>query len=82
MNDFKKMDSVELEALINNAKMELHRRKTERANKLITKVCDALNELQAMGVSFVFEDDDGYDVWVFDGQRTFTPDNFKIPEVK
>ena len=77
---YHKMDNAELEALIREAEAELVRRKNERANKLIDKACDILNELQSIGVVFFFQEEDEYGdpnaVYVFDGERTFTPENF------
>ena len=83
MNEFKKMSNEELIAVIADAQTELTRRKNERANKLITKACDVLNELQSLGVIFFFEEQDdeygdSHDVYIFDGKRTFTSENFYI----
>ena len=82
MADLVKMTNTELAALINSAQAELDRRKTERANKLIEKACDTLNELQSLGVIFSFEEQsdygDSYTICVFDGERIFTPDNFHM----
>ena len=82
MNELIKMTNTELAALISGAQAELTRRKTERANKLIEKACDILNELQSLGVEFFFEEQseygDSHAVYVFDGERTFTPNNFFI----
>ncbi len=87
MTELTKMTNIELSALINGAQAELTRRKTERANKLISKACDILNELQSLGVVFFFEEQsdygDSHAVYVFDGERTFTPDNFyMVKEIK
>lgn len=80
MTELVKMTNTELAALISGAQAELARRKTERANKLIGKACDILNELQSLGVVFFFEEQgeygDSHAVHVFDGERTFTPENF------
>ena len=82
MTDLVKMTNTELAVLISDAQAELTRRKTERANKLIEKACDALNELQRLGVIFSFEEHsdyvDSYTICVFDGERIFTPDNFHM----
>ncbi len=82
MMEFNKMSNIELAAIIRDAQTELTRRKNERANKLIAKACDVLNELQSLGVQFIYEDEEGYNNFVFDGERVFTPYNFIIPEVK
>ena len=80
MTELVKMTNTELAALISDAQAELTRRKVERANKLIGKACDILNELQNLGVEFFFEEQseygDSHAVYVFDGERTFTPNNF------
>ena len=80
MTELVKMTNTELAALISDAQAELTRRKVERANKLIDKACDILNELQSLGVEFFFEEQseygDSHAVYVFDGERTFTPNNF------
>lgn len=83
MNEqFKGMSTYELEEYVEGAKAELARRKNERANKLIQKVCVDLNELRELGVTFIVEDMEGYDVFVFDNDTPITSANFKIPEVK
>lgn len=87
MTELVKMTNTELAALISDAQAELARRKTERANKLISKACDILNELQSLGVVFFFEEQgeygDSHAVHVFDGERTFTPENFyMVKEIK
>ena len=87
MNELVKMTNTELAALISGAQAELARRKTERANKLIGKACDILNELQSLGLVFFFEEQseygDSHAVYVFDGERTFTPENFyMVKEIK
>lgn len=87
MTDLIKMTNTELATLISNAQTELSRRKTERANKLISKACDILNELQSLGVVFFFEEQgeygDSHAVHVFDGERIFTPENFyMVKEIK
>ena len=82
MTELVKMTNIELAALISDAQAELTRRRTDRANKLIEKACDILNELQSLGVVFFFEEQseygDSHDVYVFDGERIFTPDNFHM----
>ena len=87
MTELTKMTNTELSALISEAQKELSRRKTERANKLIGKACDILNELQSLGVEFFFEEQGEYGgshaVYVFNGERTFTSENFyMVKEIK
>lgn len=88
MIEFKNMSNDELASFINDANCELTRRKNERANKLISRACEVLNELQSLGVMFFFEElneeyGDSHNVYVFDGERTFTPDNFyMVKEIK
>lgn len=60
-----KMDNAELESLVREATQILSERKNARAQKLIEKVCVALNELKEMGgVEFRF--DCSYDAFVHD----------------
>lgn len=87
MIEFNKMTNIELAAFIQDAQTELTRRKNERANKLIVKACDILNELQSLGVEFFFEEQgeygDSHAVYVFNGERTFTSENFyMVKEIK
>lgn len=74
-----KMDNVELEAFIREAEIELARRKNERANKLIDKVCAALNELKDIGnVSFNFTRADGYVYDLLSETDVFTKEMFEV----
>lgn len=74
-----KMDNAELEALIREAEIELARRKNERANKLIDKVCAALNELKDIGnVSFIFKCDEGYVHELLSETDVFTKEMFEV----
>lgn len=82
LDKVQKMDDVTLASYLQEICRERKRRKLARAEKLITKACDALNELQAMGVMFIVQDTDGYDFHVFDGERTFDTSNFVLLEEK
>lgn len=79
---FNGMSTHELEEYIEGAKAELARRKNERAEKLIEKVCVELNELKSLGVNFFIVDSDGDEHFIFDQEDPIARQNFVIPEVK
>lgn len=76
------METAELESLVREAQNELNRRRNERINKIIDKVCVELNELRHLGVEFIVHDCDGYDFYVFGADEFIDKNNFKIPEDK
>lgn len=60
-----KLDNAELESLIREATQVLNERKDARAQKLIEKVCVALNELKEMG-NIEMRFDCSYDAYIHD----------------
>ncbi len=64
-NKCEKLDNAELENLIREASRVLNERKDARAQKLIEKVCVALNELKEMG-NIEMRFDCSYDAFVHD----------------
>lgn len=74
-----KMETAELAQMVREANRVLTERKNARANKLIEKVCTALNELKEMGnVSFTFDCDEAYIHDILDEVAFFDKNMFKI----